>query len=282
MHASMNNKIGPIEQLGTVWYFEFWEEIKPELETDLQILLENFNSNYSRFDPNSIISQLNKQGKVINPSPELQNLIKLGIDFYSITEGIFNFAQGSAMDAIGYDEKYSFKDTTENNTHDIKNPNKIIKISSSEIRLQKPYKVDLGGYGKGYLIDKIFEYLKKEGYQYFLINGGGDIRLTSNNDQDVQINLEDPNSPGTVYKSINLTNASLCASSPNRRKWVSPNTKIEHNHILGSQGVSSFVISQSATITDMLATTLCIRNDKEYIDHLQRTFSFGYELVEQK
>lgn len=47
--------------------------------------------------------------------------------------------------------------------------------------------IDLGGLGKGWLIDKLSDLLRNEGYKEFLINGGGDMYVSSTEKQECYI-----------------------------------------------------------------------------------------------
>ena len=161
---------------------------------------------------------------------------------------------------------------------------KSIKISKDRIELLNDVSLDFGGFGKGYLIDKIASKLEFElGHDKFMINGGGDI-LSSGNISRVVV-LEHPFKPGYEHSRILLTNVSLGSSSNSKRRWKTKNTHKLYGHIIDPRSKSpeasgtikeeqygSFVITKTALMADIIATVLCVLgNDQENINRLKES-----------
>lgn len=69
-----------------------------------------------------------------------------------------------------------------------------VKVSSEVVQLPKNTVIDLGGLGKGWMIDHIAGIMREHGHEYFLVNGGGDLYVNAS--QPVEFALEHPTEDG--------------------------------------------------------------------------------------
>jgi thiamine biosynthesis lipoprotein len=147
---------------------------------------------FSRFSDYSELSILNSNsGKFFRVSQELFILITFILDLANISKGAFDPTIIDLLEAYGYDKKQTFDKLNKPEIYDeIK---KMIKDRPSwqeikldrknlSVKLAKGQKLDLGSVGKGYAIDLAYKDLKKE-FDHFLINAGGDIRVSGLNDK---------------------------------------------------------------------------------------------------
>jgi thiamine biosynthesis lipoprotein len=259
-----SHKLEKIYGIGTYWYFEFFEEVDLEkIETEIKEIILEFEQNYSRFLDSSIVSILNKNRTLTKPTHELIELLTTSQQFYKDTKGIFNIGVGKILEDSGYDKNYSFiKTSSENFIPDL---NELLQIDSEEIKLIGSGNIDLGGIGKGFLIDKLATFFKEKlNLKYFLINGGGDIYLTSNNNEPLKILLQSPIHPEKYLFEVQLKNCSICSSSNLKRKWKDKKTGKEMGHIVNTSEkaelMSTFVIAENAVSADVFATVLMMTN----------------------
>ena len=277
----MEHPFTPFEAIGTQWRITLFQEYDPELEIEIKQLIQQFEKDYSRFIETSYISRVNRERRCSVPDVEFAYLINKGLEYHATTDGIFDFTQGNVLSDRGYDAEYSFKEKeqTAPNTH----IEELISFQEKELVLEGTGDLDIGGYGKGYIIDIIAEYLTDHNYPYFMINGGGDIYVSSDNEASVEILLAHPKKATSIIGSLKLKNQAICTSSPHMRTWRTQ-TGTTFNHIISplkSNSLdTSYVISDNAMDADMLATTLCIKHDPEYVKHLQTYISFGYSVIE--
>ena len=255
----MSTLLPEIKALGTVWWIEIFSEIsatkKQVVYDDLLLFISEFENKYSRFKPDSLITKLNITGSLENPDQTTIDLLQTGINLYKQTDGLFNILIGEILENRGYDANYSF--TLKEQIITAPNPTTDIIISKDSIILSSG-RVDLGGFGKGYLIDLIVKRLKDNfNLEYFLINGGGDIYATSDNGKPIEIYLEHPIEKDTFIGTTTLLNQGFAASSPHKRKWK-VGDKI-FSHIVNTQGESipidgTFVKADTVAKADAFAT----------------------------
>jgi len=238
---------------------------------DVRLFITQFEKRYSRFDNHSIISIFNAARKLPNPDDEMITILEYGLKLYHDTHEVFNFLVGEAMEQHGYDALYSFTPKDESLT--TPDPTHALFISSDKIILTVG-QIDIGGYGKGYLLDLIATRLKNmHGLQYFLINGGGDMYATSEFGNPITIYLEHPTMAHTYLEQTTLFNEGFAASSTQKRRWEHEN-KI-YTHIIDTKkGHSSdtslgvFVKAPEAKTADAWATTLLLSAPENHTDKI--------------
>jgi thiamine biosynthesis lipoprotein len=256
------------EAIGTHFWIEIFDDIiDEELEATknrLELLCSTFNQDYSRFRADSQISILNRERRLVDPSAECRALLSYGKALYLRTHTTFNILTGHILEARGYDAQYSFKATDGADAPSVCNPLTDLTISKSEINLACG-NVDLGGFGKGWLIDKLSDDLKTHGIEHFLVNGGGDMYATSEvNGEALTIYLEHPTIAEQYLIETKLLNQGFAASSPFKRRWKSGEKT--YHHII-AQGdvpeIATFVKAPSAVDADAFATmVLLVAEDK--------------------
>lgn len=262
----MTHTIGPIEKLGTQWWFEFFdlpEDTLRYVESSIAQVINEFEDRYSRFCDDSWLSQLNHHREFANPDIEFVQLCEIALQAYQHTNGVFNIAVAHTLENRGYDAQYSFggQNKKEKAMTDLV---EILKIGSDRIYLAGDAKLDFGGFGKGFMIDTLAQIFQYElGINHFIINGGGDIYATCNaQGKAIDIILQHPENRDTQLGIAQLYNQAFAASSPHVRSWQNAQGETQH-HLVGSntQPHSSFVITTTATWADIYATTLAINPD---------------------
>lgn len=253
-----------ISGLGTGWWFELFdasEAQRPALHTSLQSYITHFDAAYSRFRDDSLIGRLNREGVLHYPPAELVALLQFGLALYRDSQGTFNLLTAAVQEAHGYDAHHSFACT---DTPDIPDPTKSLVVTTDRIELAAG-QIDLGGYGKGWLIDALASHIRNEfGLQYFLINGGGDIFVTSDHGQSVSVALAHPSNSHLMLGEVSLQNQALGVSNTYMRRWHDRHTKRPVSHIVDTRqpdalfDTAAFVIAPRAVEADAWATIGCV------------------------
>ncbi len=244
--------------LGTNWWIEIFDDIDAHTgavaKGNCARMLSDFESAYSRFIPTSHLSILNNTRTLLQPTPEFIALLSYGQKLFLQSNGHFNILVGHILEARGYDSTYSFTPTDVSEKPC--SPLLDLQITSEAITLSCG-NVDIGGFGKGYVIDKLASTLKESGVMCFIINGGGDMFATSNNGRSIPIYLEHPLEPGICILETSLLNQGFAASSPFKRSWTVNSQTYSHivNIQNNEQASASFVKAAAAADADAFATT---------------------------
>lgn len=248
-----------IDALGTRWWIEIFDAIdetkRAAIYDGCALLLSEFEARYSRFRSDSLVSTLNRVGVINKPDAALGDILSYGITLYARSRGAFNVLIGEKLIARGYDASYSFTATP--HTTPVPNPEVSLTLTPERITLQTGA-VDIGGYGKGYVIDLLAEYLRTTWQvHYFLINGGGDMYGTSDHHQPITVYLEHPTNPSQYLDTTTILNQGFAASSPHKRTWRSETETL--SHIVHSDDAplvadATFIKAKTARDADAFAT----------------------------
>jgi FAD:protein FMN transferase len=247
-----------LQALGTTWWIEiFGNEDEKTLDSTfgaIERFIRTFEDTYSRFKPDSQISILNRERVLHNPSEECRTLLMYGKSLYLRSHQTFNLLSAHLQEARGYDTDYSFVAKEGSEEKMTCSPIIDLTIDTDTITLTCG-SVDPGGFGKGYLVDLVAEELKKMGFEYFLINGGGDMYGTSDVGAPIEVYLEHPTEPGQYIASTHIYNQGFAASSPFKRQWRTKDKT--YSHIISNTEVlplASFVKGATARDADSFGT----------------------------
>ncbi|MEI7682797.1 MAG: FAD:protein FMN transferase [Candidatus Saccharibacteria bacterium] len=148
-------------------FSELWQEI------------DEFNRRFSRFRLDSEITQLNqKAGKTIIISPAFHDLLVISQKMSVATDGMFNPFILPALQRVGYIKSWiptaataDPPDYSDRQVVDALN----LKLTATTARIPANSAIDLGGCGKGYLLDQLGDYLSRSKINDYWLSLGGDI-----------------------------------------------------------------------------------------------------------
>ncbi len=268
--------------LGTRWWIELFDKVQnvDSLFIEIKDMIDTFERDYSRFQSDSFVSRVNKERELTCVSSEFITLLECGRQWHKHSSGVFNILLGNILEADGYGNFKGDVDTT-----CIANPQTDLILREDHILLSAGL-IDLGGIGKGYLIDKIADHLSEHTASRYLINGGGDMRITMRETAPIELYLEDPRHNSVYIAKIEIIDGAFAASSPHKRTWQNKDTLKKHTHLTNptdreTTQTPSFVVAPSATDADVLATTLSINAPSASLLTLIEERSIGYALEKE-
>jgi len=246
------------EALGTAWNLQYASE-RPDALLPEKISREimRINRLFSRFDPGSQLSQLNKN-RHGNMTPEFMELFVLAEKYVLQTDGRFT-PLASPMH-FGYVESFLTHVPVAQKSQHINMDWHLLKRHDHTLTLAPGQFLDFGGIGKGYLIDRLMPILLTAS-PHVLIDGGGDIRVAGGDGSGGawRLGLEDPTEHGDE-RILELWDGALATSGTYRRKWGA------FHHLISAQeggpkAHAPLAISAqapTATLADVAATTLMV------------------------
>lgn len=250
--------------------------------TEIAERMTTFESQFSRFKEASYVGQLNKNYSVTEFPQELYEMLTYEMKVSQLTDGAFSPFIGAKLNHLGYDAKYSFE--TQQSGEQAKP--EFVELSPTSIKIPEHSSIDLGGIGKGWLIDKIADYLKSNNVESFIINGGGDIFATTQPDGSAfTCILEHPLDTTLAIGEIEVKNAAVACSAPNRRTWTDKKTGIKAHHLVSMKTGESiddlaavFTYAPTATEADTASTALFVSSPKTH-EAIQKYLNVEYLLV---
>lgn len=231
-------------------------------------LCEYYEELFSATIDSSEVSRINQAGgNPVNVSLETAELISKGIEYGRISEGRFDITIASAS---------SLWDFTDNTSKQLPDSEELaeavehidyrcIQINGNTITLTDPEaRIDLGGIAKGYIADRLKEYLISEGVEHALIDLGGNMLALGGryDGSSFRIGIQKPFAEtGTVMAAVSVLDKSV-VSSGNYERYFEKDGIIYH-HILdpdtGYPVQNSLnqvtIISDNSVDGDALSTT---------------------------
>ena len=179
-----------VRLMGTVIDVSIYHEEPTPLLDQVEALLHTYNKRFSANDDSSELMKINKAAGLhsVTVHPELFELIALG-KWHSCQPGShLNIAIGPLIQTW----RIGFSDAR------LPLPEEIVlsEENQSVFLKEKGMKIDLGALAKGYIADRIADYLKDENVTSALINLGGNVLTFGpalhNPDQKWRIGIQNP------------------------------------------------------------------------------------------
>jgi len=216
--------------------------------------------------------------KPVKVTSEIYELINESIAISKETQGLFDISYATVghywrqckKKGVLPDEKV-LKELS--NVIDYRN----IELDENEetVFLPHPFmRIGLGGIGKGYGVDRLFDFLRKKGLVNFMVNGSGDIRVhsLSSAPRKWKVGIRNPFNPDPSIKCgmLCIDNGAV-ATSGDYINTIKSEERKSHHIIRPSDGkssngiVSSTIWSDSAILADTMATSLMLMDIDEAI-----------------
>lgn len=268
---------------GTTYQISFWSEKEvpvTEVQAALNDTLAKIDKELSTYRPDSFISEFNRSPSVAwQPvSQDFVELVQIAQDIHAKSEGCYDPTIGPLFDLWGFKTDKLHVPTPEELTA-LKSELGIEKIEVDEenmrVRKTRPFlQLDFSSMGEGYTIGKLSHVLESKGYDNYMVQFGGDMKIKGhkpNGDKwRVAIQSPIPSADGApkVYKVITVKNeegVTLDTSGTYNRHF--DDNGVEYSHIINpSTGkpithdlVSASVFGTDPRISDAWATTmLCL------------------------
>ncbi|HKL76415.1 MAG TPA: FAD:protein FMN transferase [Halanaerobiales bacterium] len=235
-------------------------------------IIKDWNKRLDRYNNNSMISKINNYGESgVEVSSEMRELFFRLKEYAKLTEGNFDPTIAPLIDIWGFGEgenkipdKNDIKSALQLiNYNDIK-----IDKGNNKIYLPKESKIDLGAAAKGFIIDKVYEYLKENNIDNFFINAGGNIRVSGLNtlkNRKWTIGIRKPRFNNQIYNDyiLEISKGAIATSGDYERYFIKNNKRYSHlldpNTGYPARELQSVTIySSNAMSADILSTALFI------------------------
>jgi thiamine biosynthesis lipoprotein len=174
----------------------------------------------SRFRSDSELSRLNRDGR-IDASPDLAQVVWLAVDARERTDGRFDPTVHDALVDAGYDR--TFDDVPPDSDAESTTASRCggrVSVKGRHIELERGYRIDLGGIGKGFAAERAAELLALAGP--CLVSAGGDVALRGLPTTGVWSVAVDESI------TLGLTEGGVATSGRDRRRWRRGGKELHH------------------------------------------------------
>lgn len=236
------------------------------------LMIEEYDKLFSAYNTESDIYKINHAGgKTVEVSRDTARLLSLAKEYGQLTNGVFDISSGELIKVWGINgslkEEHKLPDKSQIDEA-LKNCDyNQIEINDNQVRLLTDgISIDVGGIAKGYIADKLYEYMKESSVKSGLINLGGNVIAVGKKTDGSEFNIGIPepfNTPNIIY-SVKVSDKTVVTSG-NYQRYFEKDGEIYH-HILdlstgypAKSGLSSVtVITDNSTLADALSTACFI------------------------
>lgn len=263
-------KMISFDGIGTVWNISIdGKEIDEATKQMLCGFVASFEKRYSRFLPESEVNSFREKPAGSYPvSHDFSRMLARAEMLRELTDGRFDPAVATLLDRAGYDAVYSFVERE--GIDAISFPK--WSYADGIVSIDGPIAFDFGGIGKGYCIDRVADLLRTDGFEYFLVEAGGDMLATMKADgSPYRVAIEYPGQPEEAIGVIELKHQALAVSDSFRRRWgkwhhiVNPLTKASVEEVLGCAVVAGSAFDADSGTS---ALFLSVDSDRKEIEKI--------------
>jgi len=262
--------------MGTRIVVELWADDATQANAAIDAVMAemvNIDNNMSTYKPDSEVSRVNgnaaKAPMVI--SPELFDLLTTALEFSRITEGAFDITYASV--GFMYDFRAHKKPTEaeiESALPSVNYHHVVLDQKTRTVFFTQPgVRIDLGGIGKGYAVDRGIAILQAKGVSHALVTAGGDSRIIGDRfGKPWIVGIRHPDDKAHVIAKIPLVDTAMSTSGDYERYFDEDG--VRYHHIIdprtgksASKVRSATILASTATRTDGLSKTAFVLGAEE-------------------
>lgn len=264
-----------VTMLDTVVTIELFEGDRQLLNKTVD-LCRKYNNLFSPDGKDSDIYNINsaQNGKPTEVNPDTAELINKSLEYSVLTNGAFDITAKNVTDLWDFrsgNAKFPADSEIKSALETVNYKN--VSVNGNFVTLSGGSKIDVGASAKGFICDKLAEFLKKNGCNNALINLGGNIyALGKNSDGDpftvgIQKPFADTGETAAYIKNISGQSVVTCGRY---MRYFKMNGTVYH-HIIDlktgypvQNGLDSVtVISENSADADCLSTSLFLLGSDE-------------------
>ena len=264
---------------GTTYHITYYATDSVVSKQQVDSILLQVDSSLSLYKPFSLVNQFNKSTTGIVTDIHLKKVVIKAIQTYRDTKGIFDITVYPFTEAWGFGVKRI--DTLPSNAtiKKLKSCVSSDKLSWQGDRLLKKnecVRLDPNGIAQGYSVDLIAEFLEKNGLKNYLVEIGGELRVSGRRQPDnsmMKIAIEVPGEDGwdisLSKKIISLESGAITTSGSYRKYYESKGKKISHiidartGYPAQNELISVTVFSKDAITADAYDNALMVMGLKK-------------------
>ena len=251
----------------TVISVQIFDSVDEDVLKGCEKLCKKYDSMFSNKIEDSEISRINSAGgNPVEVSKETIKLIKKGIYYSEMSDGVLDITIAPVSNLWDFKAETPLVPSPEAIAEAVSHVNyENIIIRDNTVKLTDPHAgIDLGAIAKGYIADRIKDYLEEEGVRHAMINLGGNVLAMGSklDGSDYNIGIQKPfDETGEPITSVKISDKSVVTSGIYQR-YFKADGKIYHHILDPNTGYpcennlySVTILTDSSLTADALSTT---------------------------
>jgi len=269
--------------MGTRIYVELWADDAAKGDAAIEAVMaemRRIDELMSHYKPESQLSHINARAadEPVQVDPELFDLIKLSLHYSQITEGAFDITYASVGHL--YDYPHHVKPTEaqiKQALPAVNWRNLLLDAEHHTVRFEhQGMRIDLGGIGKGYAVDRGIAILQARGFQHAVVTAGGDTRIIGDRmGRPWVVGIRHPDDKNKVITRIPIVNSAMSTSGDYERYFDEGG--VRYHHIIdphtghsASKVRSATILGPTATQTDGMSKTAFVLGAEKALEIINR------------
>ena len=220
---------------------------------------------YSDYPETNNLKTLNDMAGIapVTLSPEILDLLTYGLEIDRLTDGACRITYGAVL-SIWHKYREEGKEIppeallSEAAKHTSPDLLVIDRAAGTAYITDAEASIDVGAIAKGYAVEAITQTLISEGYTYFSINVGGNLRLVG--DVDREVGIRDPEG-SSLLLSFPMASGSLVTSGNYERFYTVGGVRYHHlidpeTAMPSTHWASVSILTENGALADALSTAL--------------------------
>ena len=278
-------------------YFQGVSGLKEKIEKRL-VEINTAMSTYQKDSEISRFNEFNQTGRKFKISEDFYRVMKIAQAIYRLSDGawdgtvnplvdLWGFGRGAAKNKVPLGSKISaLLSNIGFENIEVLEPGFLLKKRAAVT-------LDLSSIAKGYGVDQVAATIRKEGFQHYLVEIGGEVFASgySKDGKLWRIGINRPQADAAfdeVYKIVNLYNRAFATSGDYRNFFVVDGIRYAHiidprtGYPISNGVVSVTIIADTCTFADGLATAIMVMGPEKGLDLINRLDAVeGLIIVEQ-
>lgn len=289
----MNGIFEKFRAMGTdveIYFFGIEDTIANREIASVKNQIFDFEKKFSRFIKDSELSVMNNSCGVLSVSDEMIDVLEKIKKYNLETKEIFDPTVICALESVGYDKSFDSISSEElvggdfdmeQHQDEFKKRKKISDIEidkdNKKIIMESDLRIDLGGIGKGYIIDKIADGLINGGFKNFWFSAGGDIFISGKNGNDGwEIGVQNPKDLENDLTRLKMIDDVMAIATSGTTKRAGVKQGFKWHHIIdprtGLPAMSDIllvtVVAPSVLEADVFAKTALILGEEDGLEFI--------------
>ena len=278
-------------------YFQGVSGLKEKIEKRL-VEINAAMSTYQKDSEISRFNEFNQIGRQFKISEDFYRVMKTAQAIYRLSDGAWDGTVNPLVHLWGFGSggaKNKVPMVTEISALLSNIGFKNIEVTEAGFLLKKRAAVtlDLSSIAKGYGVDQVADTIRKEGFQHYLVEIGGEVFASgySKDGKLWRIGINRPQADAAfdeVYKIVDLHNRAFATSGDYRNFFVVDGIRYAHiidprtGYPISNGVVSVTIIADTCTFADGLATAIMVMGPEKGLDLINRLDAVeGLIIVEQ-
>ena len=232
-------------------------------------MIADYDRKFNFYDPEGELGKINSSEQV-SLDKDFYQLLKISFELYEKSDSLYDTTIGRLTELWDFSTEHipnidSIRTAQENSGFE--------KIKFSEDQLIKPknLKLNFGSLAKGYIIDRVVDFLEDNPVESGIVNAGGDIRIFGYNKKK-EIGIQHPRSDrNEIIATLQVGNKAIVTSGDYERFFIKDNKR--YHHIIDPKtgfptenAISVTVVASQAVTADAYSTALFLLKPEAAIE----------------